>query len=127
MLVRKATECCKLSLMEDSGQSSEDQNAESNEAARKDQAQGVSSGRRTPLAAGLQTVCYTLAENLPTFCLFPKALWETEIKVGGQEQAGQAHCLGHSPHWCTAQGKILLSGSVPSLGRFQPPLQKPQI
>lgn len=78
MLAREAIEWCKLSLMEDSGHSSEDQNADSNPAS-KDQAQEVQLGKRTPLEAGFQITHVTFQQKN---CSCPNALWETEIKVG---------------------------------------------
>lgn len=37
-------------------------------------------GRWIPLAVGLQAVCYSLVENLSTFCSCPETLQETEVK-----------------------------------------------
>lgn len=125
MLVREAIEFCKLSLMGASDQSSEDQKAGSN-AARKDQAQEVSLGMRTPLAAGLQSMCVILWQNI---CLhFAHVLRLCgRLRVVGRSRRINS-LSGHSPHRCMAQGQMLLSRSQ-SLHWVAPSLlclQKPQ-
>lgn len=74
-----ARECCKLTLMGDSDENSEDLNADRN-AASKSQAQEVSVRKEDCTGCYIPAhVCYALEENLSAFCSFQRLL---ETKCG---------------------------------------------
>lgn len=74
----EALECCKLNLMGDSGQTSEEHNVDYS-AAGKDQAQEISTGKKDSICRCTPDhVYYALVENLSAFGSCPETLPETD-------------------------------------------------